>query len=70
MRHRNNDPKQMASKFPGTCAKCKKPIKKGEEIIYFPIGREVNCVPCGDADYRAFLSSANDEEVYNGGNPW
>ena len=62
---RSLDPRQMTSRFAGTCYTCKKPIKKGEEIIYWPNGNHAEHFACGEADYRHSLASFEDEENYN-----
>lgn len=60
--HYKNDPKKMSSRFPGTCEKCQKKIKKGETIIYFPKGKHVFCESCGHRDYQEFIDSAYADE--------
>ena len=62
---RSLDPRQMTSRFAGKCYTCKKPIKKGEEIIYWPNGNHAEHYACGEADYRHSLASFEDEENYN-----
>ena len=62
---RSLDPRQMTSRFASTCYTCKKPIKKGEEIIYWPNGNHAEHFACGEADYRHSLASFQDEENYN-----
>ena len=66
---RSLDPRQMTSRFAGTCYTCKKPIKKGEEIIYWPNGNHAEHFACGEADYRHSLASFQDEENYNNQSP-
>lgn len=62
----SNDPRIIKNKFAFTCRICKKHIPKGVDIIYFPATRSAKCMQCGDQDYRDFLASAVDEEIYNG----
>ncbi|MCX6278629.1 MAG: hypothetical protein NT004_11085 [Bacteroidetes bacterium] len=62
---RSLDPRQMTSRFAGTCYTCKKPIKKGEEIIYWTNGNHAEHLACGEADYRNSLASLEDEDWYN-----
>jgi len=62
---RSLDPRQMTSRFAGTCYTCKKKINKGEEIIYWPNGNHAEHFACGEADYRHSLASFEDEENYN-----
>ena len=56
----------MTSRYAGTCYTCKKPIKKGEEIIYWPNGNHAEHFACGEADYRNSVASFEDEDRYNG----
>lgn len=60
-----NDPKIMVSRFNSTCSKCKKAIKKGEDIIFWPYNRTADHFKCGETDYRQFEASAQDESFYN-----
>ena len=62
---RSLDPRQMTSRFASTCYTCKKQIKKGEEIIYWPNGNHAEHFACGEADYRHSLASFQDEENFN-----
>jgi hypothetical protein len=62
----SNDPRQITARFASSCSKCSAKIKKGAEIYYWPSSREVFCIKCGDQPYREFLSSAADEDFYNG----
>ena len=69
MRHNrgNQDPRPMKAKFKSTCSKCKGTIERNEPIIYWPATRTATHLECGEEDYRTFLSSVQDELVYNGG---
>lgn len=60
-----NDPKEMISKFPGTCSTCKQAIKKGEPIIYWPLDKTAEHAKCGEKSLKAFYESAQDESFYN-----
>ena len=61
----------ITAKFSSNCSKCKTKLLKGTSIYYWPSSREVFCTKCGEGPYRQFLSSAADEDVYNGcGNPY
>jgi hypothetical protein len=64
---RNNDPKIMLSRFASKCGKCDCVIKKNTEIVYYPLTKKVFCMSCGEKDYNNFLSSVQDENIYNGG---
>ena len=60
------DPRQITARFPSTCHTCGKPIKKGEEIIYWPNGKKVGHLACDQADFARSIASFEDEERYNG----
>jgi hypothetical protein len=55
----------MTSRFASTCHTCKKQIKKGEQVIYWPNGNHADHLACGEADYRNALASFEDEDLYN-----
>jgi hypothetical protein len=59
------DPRQTVSKFPSICPKCNKPIRKGEDIVYWPANKEAQHYACGQADLQAFNESAQDEDQFN-----
>lgn len=60
MKTYKGDPQQITCKF-GKCAKCGQNMA-GKAGFYWPNGRKVYCVPCGDKDYRQFLAAAFEEE--------
>ena len=62
-----NDPKKMTAKFKGKCSKCGCEIKKGDNIVYYPINSQAFCSKCGDKEFQSFIESAIDEENYNNG---
>lgn len=45
-RNYNYDPKRIIAKYNGYCS-CGKEIKKGDEIVYYPRQRKVECYDCG-----------------------
>ncbi len=61
----SNDPRWIKAKFNSACNTCQKSIKKGEELLYYPIGKKVFCDTCGEKEYNFFISSAQDEFEYN-----
>jgi len=66
-----NDPRHFAARFKCKCANCSTTILKGELAYYWPSSQKVFCLICGAEDFRQFLSSAADEDVYHGcGNPY
>lgn len=71
MNYYSNDPREIKTKFPSSCATCGCKLPKGVNVYYWPSSRKIYCLACGDEDYRQFLSLAADEEVMNGtGNPY
>jgi hypothetical protein len=61
----------LSTKFDSHCSNCNNKLPKGTNCYYWPRDKKVFCIPCGENDYRQFLSSAADEDVYNGvGNPY
>ncbi|MBW6491884.1 MAG: hypothetical protein K0B15_11900 [Lentimicrobium sp.] len=66
-----NDPRLLITRYESVCMTCGCKIPKGKQAYYWPRLKDVYCLPCGEQDYLDFLSSAADEEVYNGsGNPF
>ena len=64
------DPKMTTAKFDSYCHGCGHRIETGQTIFFWPRGRNVYCLPCGEPEFRRFQSAAADEEVYHGaGNP-
>jgi hypothetical protein len=61
----SGDPRQIIARFASKCHTCGKPIKKGEQIIYWPNGKHAGHLKCDEADYRNSLASFEDEEHYN-----
>jgi hypothetical protein len=61
----NNDPRQLQVKWACNCSTCGAKLPKGVNAYYWPSSRKMYCLSCGDADFRQFLSSVEDEENYN-----
>jgi hypothetical protein len=60
-----NDPKQMTSRFPSTCAESGKTIPKGAEIIYWPSDKSAYLIghaPKAEQEFREFQSLAHEED--------
>ena len=60
-----NDPSQIKVRYTGKCATCGVTLPKGVNAYYWPIGRALYCLSCGDQPYREFLLSIQDEDMYN-----
>ncbi len=61
------DPYWLRARFSGSCSRCKKEIKKGDRVFYFPKTKDVFCDDdlCGAAESRSFEAAAQDEFYYN-----
>lgn len=62
-----SDPYWTTAKFTSRCEKCKRIIKKGEQIFYYPKGKYVFCNfdSCGQTESQSFEAAAQDEWNYN-----
>jgi hypothetical protein len=70
MKYYSRDPRWIRARFNSTC-RCGWPIKAGDEILYWPYNRSVQCSTCGEPAWQQFLSEAADEDTFNGcGNPY
>jgi len=61
----SNDPKEMAARFPSTCAESGEPIRKGDPIIYYPSSRaayKIGKAPRAEQEFREFRSLAHEED--------
>jgi len=65
MGYQNNDPRVIKARFQSKCSTCKKTILKGDEAFYWPIGKKIKCIPCGQPDYNDFILNLQDEEFFN-----
>jgi hypothetical protein len=71
MKSYRNDPCMIKARFDSVCKTCRCNIPKGVNCYYWPKPKHVYCLSCGETDYKRFLSSAADEEVYHRrGNPY
>ena len=64
-RRYNGDPAWMTAKFSSTGA-CGHAIRRGDEIFYYPRGKQAYCPDCSVAKSADFQSMAADEDVYAG----
>ncbi len=60
-RYRNTTPYLLKAKYPGTCAnsKCSAPIKAGDEALYYPASKVIECRECATRTLEALA----DEEM-------
>ena len=66
-----DDPRRITARFDSSCSNCEAEISKGEPAYYWPHGKLMFCIPCGEPEFRQFTSMAADEDAYNGfGNPY
>lgn len=59
----SGDPYWMRARFASICPNCKREIKKGDSIFYFPRVKKAYCNAegCGMQEARQFESAAQDE---------
>lgn len=62
----SRDPYWLTARRPGICAgpRCTDPIKTGDRIFYYPIGKQTFVGSCAESAARDFASAASDEEGY------
>lgn len=71
MKKYKGDPKKITVRFNSSCCNCNANIKKGDTAYYWPNGKLIYCLVCGEPEFRQFVSMAADEDAYNGfGNPY
>ena len=63
-RKRGGDPYRTNARFNSTCHTCKKQIRKGDPIIYWPNGSHAAHFKCDEADYNHSMSLIADEEQF------
>lgn len=65
---RGGDPYWTTARFDSDCAGCKRRIKRGERIFYYPNGRKAYCGAdaCGQACSAEFSAAAFDEDFASG----
>ena len=61
------DPRWITARFASDCSNsaCRKPIRKGARIFYFPNGKKAVCEECGAIEAARFQASGMDEDIYN-----
>ncbi|SHK11863.1 hypothetical protein SAMN05444280_1754 [Tangfeifania diversioriginum] len=71
MKNYKGDPRLINARFKSSCCNCEAEIRKGESAYYWPHGKMIFCLVCGEPEFREFVSMAADENAYNGsGNPY
>lgn len=63
-RYKNLDPRWIKAKFNSKDANGN-PVKKGQEILYFPATKKVLTGKEAEESWKFFLQSKQDEEFYN-----
>lgn len=58
------DPRRMLAKFNNPCTVCGKPIRTGEEIIYWPMAKKAGHFKCYEKEWGQFQEGKMDEETY------
>ncbi len=54
----SKDPMVIKAKFNSLCMETNKPIRKGQDMLYYPLSRNVYCLDSNA--YRQFLADAHD----------
>ena len=65
MKRYSNDPRQMTARFPSHCGESGRPIRKGEQIIYYPATKSAyltGYAPKTEQEFRQFQSLAYEED--------
>lgn len=63
MRYRN-DPFPIIAKFDSNCSCCKEPIKKGDKIYFYPIGKKVECWGCSQTTRELMIDERISDMTY------
>ena len=60
----SRDPYWTQARYPSECRRCKREIRRGERIYYYPNGRAVYCADdaCGGSCHREFSAAALAED--------
>lgn len=66
-KRQNFDPKWTRATFSCVCYRCKKIIRKDEDIYYFPLYKQVYCASegCGKDESRKVEEVLQDEKFYS-----
>lgn len=60
------DPYWTCARFDSTCSGCKRPVRKGHRIFFYPKDKSVFCSECGKKAERDFRSMAEQDVFPNG----
>ena len=65
--HYNGDPVWISAKFDSNCRGCGLPIRRGDDIFWYPRGKTAYGSVCGCAEHHSgeFNSMRADEDVFN-----
>lgn len=55
-----NDPRTITAKYDGVCKETGRKIRKGEECVYYPIGKALYCMESKQAEEFKRISFDND----------
>ena len=63
----NGDPRWISAKFDSACRGCGLPIRRGDDVFYYPRGKHAFGSECGCAEQHSgdFNSMRADEDTYN-----
>jgi hypothetical protein len=65
----SNRPIWIKARYPGRCTRCGQAIKRGDEVLYYTVGRKLLCNgdDCGRQAMRDFEAAEADERLYRMG---
>lgn len=55
------DPRWITARFASNCPQCRKPIRKGSRVFYYPNGKKALCETCGTPAAAKFEADCHDE---------
>jgi hypothetical protein len=66
-RRRNSAPYWIKARYGGKCQRCEGPVKKGDDVLYFPDSRTLLCnrSECGPQHQRDMDAEKFDEAMYS-----
>jgi len=57
--YHDSTPRLLSAKFNSTCSACSTSIKKGDEILYYPQSKKVECRTCATSTLDALADERN-----------
>ena len=66
MNRYRQDPRWIAARYAGQCAKCGESFPAGAQVFFYPKGRKVYVGQCAQVCAAEFNAAASDEDFYGG----